>query len=150
MSVSWVTGSAKTQHNRTSLNFQYKALNVMGEILAYFKKYYGIILNTWFIEKETSSNKHLDIIWFAYSRGVQKSLFCCSRPKDTPVMGVCLRHVEIILRDWFFPIDFALVCSEEKWYTEKTCPVFDSPIHSKHDGANCNSVYPFVHKVPWF
>ena len=38
----YVTGSAKTRHNRASLNFQYKALNAMGEILAYFEKYYGI------------------------------------------------------------------------------------------------------------
>jgi len=57
-----VTGSAKTRHNRTSLNFQYKSLNVMGEILKYFKKYYGIFLNTWFVKKETSNNKNLDII----------------------------------------------------------------------------------------
>jgi len=57
-----VTGSAKTRHNRASLNFQYKALNSMGEILAYFKKYYGIFLNAWFVEKETTNNKNLDII----------------------------------------------------------------------------------------
>jgi len=112
--IAIVTGYAKTWHNRTSLNFQYKALNGMGEILAYFKKYYGIFLNAWFVEKETSNNKNLDIIWFAYSRGVRKSF---SRPKDTPVMGVCLRHVETILCDRFFLIDFAFVCSEERWYT---------------------------------
>jgi len=58
----FVTRSAKTRHNRASQNFQYKALNVMGEILAYFKRYYGIFLNAWFVEKEMSNNKHLDII----------------------------------------------------------------------------------------
>ena len=31
-----VTGSAKKGHNRTSLNLQYKALNTLGEILAYY------------------------------------------------------------------------------------------------------------------
>ena len=28
----YVTGSAKKGHNRTSLNLQYKALNILGEI----------------------------------------------------------------------------------------------------------------------
>ena len=32
---SFVTGSAKTRHNHASLNLQYKALNTLGEILAY-------------------------------------------------------------------------------------------------------------------
>jgi len=116
-SIQFMTRSVKTRHNR--LNFQYKALIAMGEILAYFKKYYGIFLNAWFIEKETSNNTNLDIIWFTYSRGVWKSLFCYCRTKDTPDMGVCLRNVETILRNRFFLIDFAFVCSEERWYTEK-------------------------------
>jgi len=58
----YVTGSAKTRHNRASLNFQYKALNVMDKLLVCFKKNYRIFLNAWFIEKETSNNKNLDII----------------------------------------------------------------------------------------
>jgi len=70
-------------------------------------------LNAWFVEKEMSNIKNLDIIWSTYSRGVQNSLFCCSRPKDTSVMGVYLGHVKMILRDQFFLIDFAFVCSEE-------------------------------------
>ena len=52
-----VTGSVKTWHNRASLNFRFKALNTMGEILTYSKKYYGIFLNAWFVEKKTSNNK---------------------------------------------------------------------------------------------
>jgi len=32
-----VTGSAKTQHNRASQNFQYKALNIMGKYLRILK-----------------------------------------------------------------------------------------------------------------
>jgi len=46
-------------------------------------------------------------------------LFHCSGPKDMPVMGVCLWHVEMILCDRFFLIDFAVVCREERRYTEK-------------------------------
>jgi len=34
-------------------------------------------------------------------------------------MGVYLRHVETILCDRFFLIDFVFVYSEERWYTEK-------------------------------
>ena len=34
--LAYVTGSAKKGHNRTSLNLQYKALNTLGEILAYY------------------------------------------------------------------------------------------------------------------
>ena len=60
--IPYVTGSAKTRHNRASLNFQYKALNAVGETLAYFKKYYRFFLNALFEEKETSNNKNLDII----------------------------------------------------------------------------------------
>ena len=36
LSLLFVTGSAKKGHNRTSLNLQYKALNTLGEILAYY------------------------------------------------------------------------------------------------------------------
>ena len=34
----FVTGSAKTGHNRTSLNMQYKALNTLGAYLRIVKK----------------------------------------------------------------------------------------------------------------
>ena len=34
--VTYVTGSEKKGHDRTSLNVQYKALNTLGEILAYY------------------------------------------------------------------------------------------------------------------
>ena len=34
--VTYVTGSAKTRHNRANINLQYKALNTMGEILQYY------------------------------------------------------------------------------------------------------------------
>ena len=34
--VSFVTGSVKTGHNHTSLNLQYNALNVLGELVAYY------------------------------------------------------------------------------------------------------------------
>ena len=38
MSPIYVTGSAKTGHNRTSLNLQYKALNTIGKIIRIIKK----------------------------------------------------------------------------------------------------------------
>ena len=62
----------------------------MGEYL----KNSEIFLNDSFLVKGGTSNKNLDIILFAYSRGVGKS--CCSRPKDTQVMCICLRHIEAI------------------------------------------------------
>jgi len=34
----YVTGSAETGHNRTSLNLQYKALNTLGKYLRIIKK----------------------------------------------------------------------------------------------------------------
>ena len=34
--LTFVTRSARTQHNPASLNLQYKALNTMGEILVYY------------------------------------------------------------------------------------------------------------------
>jgi len=71
--ITIVTGSAKTGHNCTSLNFQYKALNTLGTYLHIVS----------FLVKEDRNNKNLDVILFACSRGVQKSLFCYSRPKDS-------------------------------------------------------------------
>ena len=89
----------------------------MGEILAYFEKYYGLFLNAWFVEKEMSNNKNLGIIWFAYSRGVRKSLFRCSICQLWVfIYGTSKQSYAI---NQFFLIDFAFVCSEEKWYTEK-------------------------------
>ena len=52
----FVIGSAKTQHNCARLNFQYKALNAISKIPAYLKIFF------WFVEKEMSNNKNLDII----------------------------------------------------------------------------------------
>jgi len=62
-----VTGSAKTGHNRTSLNLQYKALNTLGTYLCIVKKN---SLNDSFLVKEERNNKNLDIILLACSRGV--------------------------------------------------------------------------------
>ena len=62
-------------------------------------------------------------------------------------MGICLRHVETIVRDRFFLIDFAFVC---KVIHRKTYPGFDSPIHGEHNGANCNSAHPFSFKLSLF
>ena len=44
-----------------------------------------------FLVKERANNKTLDIILFACSEGVGKSLFRYSRPKNTEVMSICLR-----------------------------------------------------------
>ena len=86
----------------------------MGEILVYYRKHSVNFLNASFLVKEGTNNKTLDIIIFACSRGGGKSLFDCSRPKDTEVMGVCLRHIEVIVRNQFFFTNFTFVCSEEK------------------------------------
>ena len=60
-----------------------------------------------------------------------------------------LWHNEMIIRDRFFLIDFAFVCSQ-KSDTQITYPEFDSPIHGEHNGANCNSVHPFIRKLSLF
>ena len=78
-----MTGSAKTGHNLTSLNLQYKALNTVGAYLHIVEKTSVNFLNVSFLVKEQCNNKNLDIILFACSSGVQKCLFCFSRPKDT-------------------------------------------------------------------
>ena len=56
---------------------------------------------------------------FAYSRGAGASLFWCGRHKDTQVMGTCLGHVEVFIRDRFFFMNFVFECSEEGWIKEK-------------------------------
>ena len=75
--------------------------------------------------KKGSNGKILCIILFAYLREIRKSLFHCSRLKDTRIMTLCLRHVETIVRNQSFFADFVSVRSEEKWYKEKlTQPLF--------------------------
>ena len=81
----FVTGSAKTRHNRASLNLQYKALITMREILAYYFKIHKYLSDSFLVEEGTN-NKNLDIILFTCSRGVGKYLFCCSKPKDTQAL----------------------------------------------------------------
>jgi len=46
-----------------------------------FCKKFCQFLNASCLMKEWPDNKNLDIILFAYSREVRKSLFCCSRRK---------------------------------------------------------------------
>ena len=53
------------------------------------------------MSQEGTNNKTLDITFFTCSRGVGKSLFRCSRPKDTEVVSICLCHVKAIVRDQF-------------------------------------------------
>ena len=65
-------------------------------------------------------------------------------------MGICLRHVEAVVRDRFFFTDFVSVCSLKKLVGEKTHHVMDSPIHGEHNGASCNSVLRCVCKLQSF
>ena len=64
-------------------------------------------------------------------------------------MGVCLRHVEMIVCNQSFFTDFASVCSEEV-IEGKTYPVMDSPIHGEHDGASCNYALHCICKLQPF
>ena len=67
-----------------------------------------------FLVKEGTNNKTLGIIVFACSREVGNSLFRCSKPKDMGVMStICLRHIEVNVRNQFFFTCFAFVCNEE-------------------------------------
>ena len=44
-----------------------------------------------------------------------KSLLRCNRLKDMQYMGICLHHVETVVRDQSFFTDFAFVCSEDRY-----------------------------------
>ena len=88
-----------------------KYLRILKNITDFF-------LNAWFVEKKTFNNKNLDTTSFPYSTGVRKSLFCCSRPEDTPVMSICLQHIENDSTQSIFSHWFCLFCSEERCYTE--------------------------------
>jgi len=52
-------------------------------------------------------------------------------------MAVCLCHVETIVRNQFFFIDFMV--KEGKTYL-----VIDAPVHDKHDGTRYNPVGHFI------
>jgi len=62
--------------------------------------------------KKGSNIKNLNIILFAYSRGVQKSC----RPKGSWVMVICLCHIKTIVLNQSFLIDFISVYIEERKY----------------------------------
>jgi len=115
----FVTGSAKTQHDCTSLNLQYKPMITMCKILSFFKIKFIKFVKCFFLVKKGSSDENLDSILFTYSRGIRKSLFCCIELKDPWVTVVCLHHVETIVRDWFFFIYFVSIHGEGVWYRDK-------------------------------
>jgi len=95
--------------------------------------------------KKGSSGKSLDIILFAYSRGVPKS---CSELKDMWVMVVCLRRVKNITCDQFFFTDFVFA---HAWWRRiiqgKNYPVIDALAHGEHNGANYNPVWHSICKL---
>jgi len=86
----------------------------MGEVLAYFKNIqYGIFLNAWFIEKETSNNK----TWISSDLPTQEEFenlcFVAVDLRIRQLWVLVYSMSKMILRDRFFLIDFAFVCSEE-------------------------------------
>ena len=70
----FVTGSVKTRHNGSSLNFQYKPLITMGKYLHNCKKFVKLLNALLFVTKGSNDN-NLDITLFAYSKGVQNLCF---------------------------------------------------------------------------
>jgi len=65
-------------------------------------------VNAFFVVKEGPNIKKLDIILFACSRGVWKSLFSVGRTMDTEGMGICLHHVKMIVRNRSFFTNIAM------------------------------------------
>ena len=63
-------------------------------------------------------------------------------------MGICLCHVEAIIRVQSFFTDYVSVV--KKGDRKKTYPVIDSRIPGKHDGVSCNSVLHCVSKLQPF
>ena len=59
-------------------------------------------------------------------------------------MSVCLRHVKTIVRNRFC---FSWISPLYTVVKGQTCPVYDSPIHSKHDGEDFSSVCQSVCKL---
>ena len=55
-------------------------------------------------------------------------------------MGACLRHIETILCDQFFFMNFTLKCSQEGCVKEKAYPVIHSPVYGKYIDEKCSSV----------
>jgi len=57
-------------------------------------------------------------------------------------MGACLHHVETMVRDQFFFMDFTSKCNEKGWEQKKNYPAIYSPVHGKHNGSSVpQSVY---------
>jgi len=69
------------------------------------------------------------------ARGVRKTLFCVSTPKETKDTGVCLLCVG---QSFFSSFCFALVVGINM--EEKTYSTMDLPVYGEADGANFISV----------
>ena len=78
--------------------------------------------------KKGSIGKILYVILFTCSRGVRKSLFRCSRLKDTRIMMLCLCHVEMIVCNRSFFRDFLSLYIVKKSDTRKILPSIDDMI----------------------
>ena len=65
-------------------------------------------------------------------------------------MSTCLRHVEVIIHDQFFFMNFAFVCNEEGASKGTTYSVIETPVHGELDGNSFNSIPQSVGKYNRF
>ena len=77
-----LTESAKTRNNCSIINVQHKALKTLGAYLCIIEKI-PEFFERFFLSEKGPNNKNLDITLFACSREVGRSLFRCSRAKNT-------------------------------------------------------------------
>ena len=132
-----MTGSVKTRHNCASLNLQYKALNAMGEIHVLAYKILKL-LNALLVG---ANSKKLGITVYAYSRGVQKALFCCSR-QIIPSLR-CSKHTIINTSD---SCDYT--CKMPSTNMARKSTKINQNIYIKtHDSVSCSP--RSRHATPW-
>ena len=84
---------------------------------------------------------------FAYSSGVQNSLFHLHTQKDSKVTDVCLRcGDERIYRQSFF-CEFAFLLEHRSMPGEQNYTLMDARIHGEHNEPRFKSVRHYVSKL---
>ena len=90
--------------------------------------------------------KCLGTIMILKARGVRKSLFCVSAPKETENISISLAHIGQAIYYRVFS-HFHLYPDSRKDLEGKTYPAMDSPVHGESDDVTLVLVEDCIHKL---
>ena len=89
--------------------------------------------------KESDNTKNFGSIVIPKARGIPKSLFRVSTPKETEDISIILPCIGRVVHYRFFLCSFAFAGTpgHRKGLEDKTYPAMDLLVHGEFDGASC-------------